>query len=141
MQSSTLLKRLALGLLLAALAYFGIMSLRCSRYCHGFWDRFFFALFVGEDHTKFASGYNEAHFATIGKGLRKADVIRLLGEPLKRNVYHAALREEWPSNAVTDYEESWQYSSGPPGANYWFRYVLFDRDGIVVATEAKYFVD
>jgi hypothetical protein len=105
------------------------VGLQC-KYCHGAEDVFFYALFARDDATQFSSGYNEANFAKITKGMSKADVVELIGEPLKKDVASGK-----------NYSELWRFTAAPPDRNYWFRIVLFDANEKVVAREAKYFVD
>jgi outer membrane protein assembly factor BamE (lipoprotein component of BamABCDE complex) len=118
----------ALIVFLAA-AYAVGVSLRCS-HCHSVSDRFFYAMFAMDDATQFSTGYSETNFQRISKGMSKAEVLSLVGEPLKKHVTHGK-----------EFSEVWRFSQGPPDRNYWFRIVLFDADERVVAREAKYFVD
>ena len=90
-------------------------------------DRFFFVLFMGDDHTEYAAGYSETGFWSIQLGWNKIQVREAIGEPL---VVHGG-----------DTEEYWRFTRAPRDTNYFLRVVTFDRSGKVVSISGEYFVD
>lgn len=116
------------GLIALMVIYAAIIGFP-NRHCHSGTDFFYYVLFAGEDKTQFAPNYSEDHFFEIRRGMSKDDVTALLGEPLEKNMIDGG-----------SYVEVWRYTHAPQKTNYWFRLVLFDKDGKVTATEAKYFV-
>jgi outer membrane protein assembly factor BamE (lipoprotein component of BamABCDE complex) len=92
-------------------------------------DAMFYTLFLHEDATTFSPGYSAAAFDRVRIGATQSEVIALLGEPL---VKHA-------SGNPHD-QEVWRYTTAPFKENYWFRIIVFDKNGVVIKKEAKYFV-
>lgn len=117
------------GLILILLCVFGSTALQCP-YCHSASDRIFYAMFWREDTTTFSSGYTEVAFERVTVGMPREAVQELLGGPL----------QTMTPGSIQPYNEIWRYSKGEPGANFWFRNVYF-KDGKVLKTESKYFVD
>jgi hypothetical protein len=110
------------------LAYGAWMGVECRHFCRGGWDWIFYALFAGQDTTEFAPQFDEAKFSRIVKGMDRNQVLGVLGEPLAK----------YPEGNC---DETWHYSRGAPGLNYWFRLVWFDCAGKVLATQSYYWVD
>lgn len=117
-----------IAFVIAMLAYGLVMTLRVKVH-HTAADLFFYMLFCGEDNTRFAAGYNDAKFLRIRPGMSKAEVISLLGEPLRKDMIDGR-----------NYVEVWRYTDAPQKSNYWFRVIRFDKDEKVADSEAKYFV-
>jgi outer membrane protein assembly factor BamE (lipoprotein component of BamABCDE complex) len=126
------MRRLLIASCVIVLAIVGLglyVGLQC-KYCCSVEDVFFYTIFFKDDATQFSSRYSEENFKKITKGMSKTDVVELMGEPLKKDL-----------TGGKNFSEVWRFTGAPADRNYWFRIVLFDTDGKVVACEAKYFVD
>jgi outer membrane protein assembly factor BamE (lipoprotein component of BamABCDE complex) len=129
MSTRTRLLLLSLVLIVAVtIVGFGFLLLRCP-HCHGAEDRFLFALFLRDDATQYAPGFSDSGFDQVTKGMSEKDVILLVGDPIKKEIYQGQ-----------SFDQLWRYTKAPPGRNFWFRIVLF-KEGKVLGTEAKYFAD
>ncbi|HEV2804207.1 MAG TPA: hypothetical protein VGW57_04660 [Chthoniobacterales bacterium] len=98
-------------------------------HCRGMTDRILFTIYLRDDATQFAHDYSERGFASVKKGMSKADVRHLVGEPLQIQ-----------SSDAKSHDEIWRYTRAPQDRNFWFRIVLF-RNGQVVDLKGDYFVD
>ena len=85
------------------------------------------AAIVFGDDTEFAPGYTTLGFLRIRQGMSSDEVVRCIGEPLRR----------YPDNAGG---ERWFWTRSPHDSSYRIRAVLF-RDGRVVTRESEFYVD
>ena len=117
-------------LVVAAAGVAALLLVPCPS-CRSMFDRFSFTVFLRNDVTEFAPTYTEEAFDRVSPGMSKADVLELLGAPL----------QEQKLTPRAGYDEVWRYSRSSNGiGNFWFRIVVF-KEGRVVETEGKYFVN
>ncbi|MEN3367954.1 MAG: SmpA / OmlA family [Verrucomicrobiota bacterium] len=112
----------------AALITFAGSTLYCG-HCRSVTDRILFTLFLRDDAPEFARGYSDRAFDSVTKGMSKADVRHLLGDPLQSQ-----------SSDAKSHDEIRRYTRAPQDRNFWFRIVLFKNDQVVDA-KGDYFVD
>ncbi|HUG11432.1 MAG TPA: hypothetical protein VMM36_10475 [Opitutaceae bacterium] len=99
-------------------------------YTRSFTDVAFYVLFLGDDFTVFAENYSESAFKKIRTGATEAEVLAVLGEPLRKETYKSK-----------EYAAIWRYTKPGKNGNYWFRIILWDEHARVLRTKAKYYVD
>lgn len=128
------MKRIAIGCCTIALTIATLFTYACVRaskraMIHSAMDAFSFVLFLGDDGTVYSRNYSEKAFEKVQPGMSRKEVLSLLGTPLRVDRF-----DDPP-------EEVWRYTLAPSDRNYFFRIIVFSRDGFVERKEAKYFVD
>jgi hypothetical protein len=123
-----ILRLVAGSVLLLAFSLWGFAISRRWHLCNSISDAVWLSVYFFEDSTTYAQGYSEKAFVSIARGDSKEKVLALLGDPLSKETTARS-------------EEIWRYAAGAPDKNYWFRIVVFDSGGQVLASERKYFVD
>jgi len=105
-------------------------------------DGLVFRALVGSEDTVYATGYSHSSFRTIRNGLPQSDVLALLGKPLEQFAMQedSAADDGWWYRRPNADAEGWSYSQSKNSSHYRKRIIVF-RDGQVVDTIAKFYVD
>lgn len=91
------------------------------------------------DDTNFATGFSEARFNEIHKGMTQDEVIQKLGRPLKDTEVPAQSESaSGPSKRWRVYSYS---EAGPRHDNYYIRRIVIDSEGHVVDVVSTFYSD
>ncbi len=122
-------RRAALAIVIVGiLALVGALAWPAVRQGYGFKDTVACMLTTGRNATRYATGYSDAAFAQIRKGMTRDEVLQLLGQPLERVGY--------PSSHA---EMDWKYSQpASRSGHYHLRVVRFGADEKVSAVLRRF---
>ncbi|HKH45959.1 MAG TPA: hypothetical protein VKM72_14955 [Thermoanaerobaculia bacterium] len=117
-----------------------------------------FSLFMLFEDTDYAPSFSELKFSRLRLGMRKAEVVRALGEPLsivRRSRRRVTETREWEDglwtisykadtlNALEPlYSETYYYSRAGDSSDHWYvRAITFSSDGHVISIRKVFYED
>lgn len=92
-------------------------------------DSLIFLIFLMEDTTIYSPFYSEQAFKLIKKNMTEEEVIKVVGQPLQKQILE------------NNKGELWRYTQGKLDRNFWLRCVKFDSNKKVSQIIKEYWAD